>query len=555
MKRIILVVSLIVFANQLSITQVLYEPLDKEVYPFLQRLNHRGVIEFDDLFRPLSKKYIVSKLTEVKSKLELLTNLEKDELEFFLKDYLLEIESMEETPSVKKNMTYFGYDKFDRYRFFSYTDNLFKFAANPILGFDLSFKDNIRSTHSWMGFTLQSYLKNNLGFHLTFKTHNERGSKLDIKKDFTPETGIIPSISDLGRDISYTEVLSSLSFDWDWGSAFIGKDYLEYGYAKYGNLVLSDKAPSFPFIRFEIKPVDWFKFSYFHAWLSSLIIDSVSLANYNRNIYKDKYFAWHSLTLTPFRGLDFSIGESVVYANKLEPLYLMPIMFYYAADEFISNREGKPGDANQQIFLTLSSKDHIWNTHLYATLFVDEMTIGGINGSLFINTTYGGDVKSRERTQLGYTLGFSVTDLPMDNLTIGVEYTRINPFVYGHHDTAQTYRNSGYLMGHWMGHNADLIHFDVNYRFLRGLQANLWGTFIRKGSSDYFMQYRRPQPDFLFGLRKNYSYYGFNIKYEWLHDLHFEARFKNTVSSIEQSDGSFKDKKINEFGITMFYGF
>ncbi|MBK9282732.1 MAG: hypothetical protein IPM51_00220, partial [Sphingobacteriaceae bacterium] len=141
-----------------------------------------------------------------------------------------------------------------------------------------------------------------------------------------------------GRDIAYTDVRSSISADWGWGNVVIAKDFIEYGYAKFGNLVLSNKAPSFPFIRLDIKPVDWFSFKYFHAWLSSNIIDSVNLAAYNRNIYRDKYLAWHSLTITPLRGLDISIGESVVYSDELEILYLMPIMFYYLADEFISDR-------------------------------------------------------------------------------------------------------------------------------------------------------------------------------------------------------------------------
>ena len=388
-----------------------------------------------------------------------------------------------------------------------------------------------------------------------FKINNEKGDFLDIKKDFTPETGILPEVTDRGRDLAYTEVRSAISADWGWGNAVITKDFIEYGYAKFGNLVLSNKAPSFPYIRIELKPVDWFSFDYFHAWLSSTVIDSVNLTAYNRNIFRDKYLAWHSLSITPLKGLDISIGESVVYADKLELMYLMPIMIYYLADEYISNRQGKPGDANQQIFLTISSKNHLDNTHLYGTVFIDELTIGGLNGSFFINNEYGGATERRQRTQLGFTIGLSVNDLPINNLTLTTEYTRINPFVYGHHDSTQTYRNSDYVMGHWMGHNSDLIYLDLNYRFLRGLETKLWGAYIRKGSSDYSMQYKRPQPDFLFGLRNNYKYIGFNLKYELMHELNFETMFKLTRISTEQNDGSFVDDQIKEFSLSIYYGF
>ena len=233
----------------------------------------------------------------------------------------------------------------------------------------------------------------------------------------------------------------------------------------------------------------------------------------------------------------------------------MPIMIYYLADEYISNRVNKPGDANHQIFLTLSSKNHLKNAHLYGTLFIDELTIAGINGSLFIIPNNVDFSNERKRTQLGYTLGLSITDFPFENLTLTSEYTRINPFVYGHHDPAQTYTNSSYLMGHWMGHNSDLFYLDLKYRFMRGLEANLWGAYIRKGSSNYSNQYTDNfQPDFLFGLRNNYKYFGLNLKYELIHELNFETRFKLTKISSEQNDGSFFDDQLKEFSISVYYG-
>ena len=535
--------------------QIVYEPLNKDVYAYLERLSNKGIIELSSLVKPLSKKYISEKLIEVKSKIEMLTNLEKDELEFFEKDYFFEIHGFVEENNDKKYLSYFESDEAGRFRFFSYGDKTFKFIAFPILGINSTFQDRNRNVHSWMGISAYSYLLNNIGIGLSFETHNERGNKLDIERDFTPESGIIPEVHDYGKDIAYTELTSSISADWNWGDFIIAKDYIEYGYEKFGKLVLSNKTPSFPYIRLDLNPVDWFKFTFFHAWLSSLVIDSVKLNAYNRDIYRNKYFAWHSLTLTPLKGLDLTIGESVVYADRIELIYLMPFMLYYLADEYISDRHDKPGDANQQIFLTLSSKDHLPNTHVYGTIFIDELTIGGINGSLFINTTYGGATLRRQRTQLGFTVGLSVTDLPIDNLTFAAEYTRINPFVYGHHDSTQTYRNSSYLMGHWMGHNSDLIYLDLNYRFIRGLEANLWGAYIRKGSSDYSDQYTSNfQPHFLFGLRTNYNYYGLNLRYELLHELNFETRFKLTNISTEQTNGSFIDSQANEFSFSIYYG-
>ena len=488
MKIKILIFCGLIFISS-SLAQIVYEPLNNSVYPFLERLSTRGIFHYDDIIKPLSRKYISEKLLEAKNKKELLTELEIEELEYYLRDYFLEIQAFQDENKNTKQLKYFEEDEARRYRIFSYSDDLFKINANPIIGLNILYPEKDRIIHSWLGLSTYGYLNDNIGFSLYMRSDNEIGDYLDQKKEFTPETGIFPDVSDNGKNISYAEIRSIISADWDWGKIVVAKDFIEYGYAKMGNLVLSSKAPSYPYISLKIKPVDWFSFTYFHGWLSSTVIDSLKLEAYHRDIYREKFIAWHSLTLTPLMGLDISLGESVVYSDKLELVYLMPVMVYYFADVFVSNRQNKPGDANQQIFLTVSSKNHLKNTHLYGTLFVDELTIGGINGTLFIDPNSIDKDNSRKRTQLGFTLGWQVTDLPLDNLTFTGEYTKINPFVYGHHDPGQVYTSSGYLMGHWMGHNSDLIYMDLNYRILRGLQVNIWGAYLRKGSTDYSGQY------------------------------------------------------------------
>ena len=535
--------------------QIVFEPLNKDVYSFLERLSLKGVIEFSDVVKPLSKKYIYEKILEAKSKVNTLNNLEKQELEFFEKDYFLEQKIFDEENKEGENLSYFGKDAAGRFRTFSYSNKTFKVNADPLIGYQMTFPEKDRNIHSWMGISVYGYFNDNIGASLDFRSHNEHGTNIDRSKNFTPETGIIPSGSN--NNIDYSEVESMVSIDWDWGNAVVAKDFIEYGYAKSGKLVLSSKAPSFPYIRLQLNPVDWFNFYYFHAFLSSNVIDSAKLAEYKRDIFINKYFAWHSLIVTPLKGLDISLGESVVYSSKLELVYLMPFMFFYYADDFLSDRRNKPGDANQQVFLSVSSKNHLKNTHIYGTLFIDELTLRGISGTLFVDgETISNAFSDREdRTQLGYTIGLSTVDMPLDNLTLTAEYTRTNPFLYGHHDPAQTYTNSSYLMGHWMGHNSDLIYVEINYRFLRGLHATAWGEYIRKGSSDYSEQYNpEHQPAFLFGLKNYYKYFGLNLKYELIHDLNFEARFRTNMISHEQEDGSFDDNRINEFSFLIYYG-
>ena len=86
---------ILLFINSIS-AQIVYEPMEKDVYSFLERLSQKGIIEVDNLVKPLSKKYIADKLIETKNKIDFLTDLEKDELKFFEKDYFFEIQGFDE---------------------------------------------------------------------------------------------------------------------------------------------------------------------------------------------------------------------------------------------------------------------------------------------------------------------------------------------------------------------------------------------------------------------------------------------------------------------------
>ena len=536
----------IVLLTPLIHSQVVYEPLWHDVYNYLDRLSQKGIIEFDDMFKPVPRKYIYEKLMEAKGKSSQLTNLEREELDYFEKDYSLESSKGAE----KDSSGFFKSDSADRLRMFFYNGNILKLNVSPIIEYGISWPGKDRNTLIKNGLNLYGYLPAKIGFGLNFRFNNEKGNSVDPYKAFTPETGIIAHQNKYSFD--YEDVESMASIDWGWGSAVVAKEFIEYGYAKSGKLVLSNKAPSFPFILLKLKPASWLDFTYFHGWLSSDVIDSVQLAQNKRDIFISKYFAWHALTITPLKGLDISIGESVVYSDKIEPAFLMPIMFFFIADDYISNNHDKPGDANSQFFLSVSSRNHLKNTHLYGTLFIDELTLRGIGGSIIPDNTH--VLFSSSRLQLGFTLGGSVTDLPAENLTTTLEYTKIYPYVYGHHTPAQTYTNASYVMGHWIGQNADLFYMDFNYRFLRGLQAKLYGEYIRKGSNDYSGQYNYAPPPFLFGLKNYYTYLGLNVKYETMHELNIEMGFRLNLTSNQQDDGSFIDNQVNQFSFAVYYG-
>lgn len=548
LKKIFLFLAL----SSIAAAQVVYEPLHRDVYNYLSRLSQKSIIQFDDQVRPVSRKYIAEKLIEASDKSNELTSLEREELEFYNKDFKRELDFINNVEIDSAQITLVDYDKGDRLRLFGYRNNFFSLNLSPILGFKIGSRDNEKLTHFWNGIYTYGYIDKYIGFSFDFRDNTESGSTIDKTKEFTPVTGVEAKSSltsplySLDK-MEYSESKAVIATDWSWGSFAVGKDFLEWGYSESGLIVLSQKPPSYGFIRLDIKPVDWLKFNYVHGWLSSGVIDSNSIF-YNTSggisfSFVDKFIATHSLIITPTTGLDLTIGESIIYDEELEFVYLMPIMFFRLADHQLSRQLNAAG-GNAQFFLSASSRGHIKNTHLYGTLFIDEISIDG----LFDPET--------QRYQMGFTLGGSITDLPIDNLTAKVEYTKIYPFVYQHYVQTTDYKSAAYPLGHWMGHNADLIFASLNYRLLRGLQAKVWGQYIRKGEDgNVEQQYNTiPQQPFLFGLRKNYGYLGAEIKYEYTHELFAKFNYQTTHSSIQQEDLSFIDTTLNEFYFSVYYG-
>lgn len=549
--RITFLLTLGVFAITANLfAQVVYEPLYRDVYDFLRRLSVKGVIEYNDEFRPLSRKYLAEKLLEAEENPELLTEVQKADLQFYLKDFYNELLFINREND-EKNIDFFSNDSAERWRVFSYGDENFKFNLSPILGYEIGSRDGSKVTHLWNGLYTYGYITDAVGVSFDFRDNTETGTTIDKTKSFTPVTGVnarsssnIVGYSD--NKIEYSEAKGVIATDWSWGSFAVGKEFMEWGYAENGLIVLSKKAPSFPFVRLDINPVDWLGFNYFHGWLSSDVVDSSSFYYINTGSqsfsFRKKFIASHTLFIRPTKGLKLSIGESIIYSDELEFIYLIPIMFFRLADHYLSRQNNRAG-SNSQIFLSVSSRNHIANTHLYGTLFIDELTING----LF-------DPKE-ERNQVGFTLGASVVDLPLDNLTLTVEYSKLYPFVYDHANQTQTYKNLSYVMGHWMGNNADQVYGSIRYRFMRGLETSVWARYIRKGEAgDIKDQTKQPQPPFLFGLRTNYTYLGAMIKYEFIQELFVRIRYQYTKTSEQLEDKSFIDKSLNEFGFAVYYG-
>ena len=502
--------------------QVVWETPASPVYPFLQRQAQRGNINLDDLMQPISRKQIYEKLHALADNSANLSLTEKKEVSFYLQEYAEFNEGLPDGSTFLKN------DESGRWRFLSVRKDEFLLRADPVFQSSIAAGEG-KNVFTWAnGLNFWGHTGKNFSFQASFRDITESGDGIDSLRVFTSRPGIVRTISQKRNSLNYTDLRASIAYSWAKGSVSLGKDQQLWGYGDGGRLVLSDKAPAYPFIRLDYRPVKWLKFNYSHAWLHSNMIDSASRYQTGNQVYGGiretyipKFLATHSFTFLPLGGLSFSMGESMVYSERPDIGYLIPVMFFKAYDHYSSRYKINTG-GNGQFFLQASSRGQIRNTHLFASLFIDELRTSAIFNS------------DRSRNQVGFQLGGSVTDLFIPYLTAGIEYSRINPFVYQNLAPVQNYTSHDYVLGDWIGQNADRTTAYLKYTPVPRVNVRLQLDYVRKGAEgsvqdQYFAQ---PQPKFLAGGFESQKQLLLELKYELKHKLYIQSAYYKQAGLI-----------------------
>ena len=525
--------------------QVVWEDHTKEVYHYLSRMAQKGFIDFDDNIRPISRKYIGNCLDTLLQKTTLLSITEKKELSFYCQEYGNEISS--NVDNLKDEVRFFKLDPYNRWRAFHGAEKNNLVQVDPVLTASTISGSGKNFTSTSSGVSFRGYIGKNWGFHFFFNDVTESGVGFDSTRFYTSGTGIIRKDTTVHSSQNFTQYRGSISYSWKKGSVSFGQDYLLWGYGQNGRIVLSDKTPTSPFIRLDYQFFPWLKFNYVHAWLNSKIIDSAqtySTGNIvyggQRVFYIPKYMATHSLQISASKWLSIALGESIIYSDHLEVGYLFPLMFFKVYDNIVNNSNISAG-SNGQLFFQLSSRNLLPKTHLYSTVFIDEIRLSAIFD------------KNKSRNQLGFNVGGSITDVIIPYLTLGIEYTRVNPFVYSNLIPAQNYTSYNYSLGDWMGNNFDRIIYSLNYTPFPRFKCQIRYQLSRKGDTgtlndQYFQQ---PQPEFLFNLQKKQQEFYTHLSYEWINNLTINA-FYSSLS--DENRVTSKKTTNNTFSIGFAYG-
>jgi len=526
-KAVIAILLLCSIGMMRAQAQTVWENTETPVMGYLQRMAQKGKINLQDIIQPITRKQIENALIELEKdslltnlanhKFVVLTAIEKKELAFYLQEYRTI------NGSDTANLKAVQKDANKRFRGLYLHQKDFILNVDPMgsLVRISSLGNSFTQMSNGLSFWGQS---KQFAFQFYYRDYTENGSGMNLFRTASPEKSIIQLYNSTANSQNYSEIRGNISYSFNKGSISLGKDHLNWGYGENGKIVLDNKVSSYPLIRLDYQPTKWMQFNYTHAWLNSNIVDSNALytagvgagSGEQRIQYIPKYMATHSLVFTPTKGLNIAIGESVVYSDKTDIGFFIPVNFFKVYDNNRSNYNISAG-SNGQFFIQASSRNQIKNTHLYGSMFIDEIRI-----STILN-------RAKSRNQLGYTVGGSVTDILLPYLTLGTEYTRVNPFVYANLIAAQNYTQYDRVMGDWMGNNFDRFMVFAKYNPIPKL--NLYARFqsIRKGGlGSIGEQYlAEPQPPFLFDLQSKRKDWFLQFKYEWMNHFYLLGSFES----------------------------
>ncbi len=467
--RLSITIILILFCN-IANSQVIPEHVsNKGIYQFLDELASQKVIELNSLIKPYSRNFIANHLNDAESKKEKLNERQQKELEQYLVEYNLELNTASESYKLnllKKNpKTELSFMPFG----FFYHDELFRASIKPVYGTTFYTDSDTLSYHRWGGVSFNGYVGDNFGFYVSLSDHSF--NRNIIKTTYlTQEQGAILKGEDY---LDYSEIRGGITWSWKWGSLGLIKDQLVWGEGYHGANILSGRTPSVAMIKFDMKPAKWFEFNYIHARLASDILDSARTYLYSgsgvRKVMRDKYLVANMFTFKPWKFLNLSVGNSLVYSDQgIQIQYLIPFMFYKSVDDTYNGTDNQAGQ-NAQMFASISSRN-IKYLHLYATAFVDEFSVRRMLDP------------ARQSNFISVKAGIQGSNLFNSNLFFTAEYTRSNPLVYQHFIPTTTFQTNQFCMGHYLKDNAQELFLSLNYKPFSRLNIGLNYTNIKKGT-------------------------------------------------------------------------
>ena len=477
------------------------------LYDFIDELLTDGIVVRQTAVRPYTRKQIADMLVEAQAADTLLNRRQQKDLAFYLNEFALERDTMVDNHVQYTDHSTYNLSLADPQFSYRKADSMFKMRLRPILGADVMANKKGVLLQRWWGAELQMDIANHLSIWGSLRDNSWSGDWLN--KEYYPDdnarmrgarihygaSGVQPALTPLagvqykeanyGGDFSDSKGGISL-YSW-WGSIGIQRENIRWGDAYHSSNILSGRAPAVPMVSLQLTPCEWFQFDYFHAWLVSNVIDTsyyylehstkpgTPITNYRP---MNKFMAANMFTFTPVKQLSFSLGNSIVYAERnVQAAYFIPIAFYKSLDHLLTKGIASQNQ-NSQAFASLSVRP-VGHLQIYGSFYLDEFALKRLKPS------------NKENNPISYLVGFHWGGWPVKGLSLKGEFMRSYIACYTHSIDALTWASNSYNLGHYMGDNAQSIYAELAYRPARGLLVKMSYTNDTKYNSYAYLRIYR----------------------------------------------------------------
>jgi hypothetical protein len=455
--------------------QTVYEHISSTgIYTYLDEMATEKHITLNTAVKPYPRTLIAQKLKELTLKQDQLNKRQKAELQFYLREFYIELQSDTITnlntqplkPYRQKN----GHTLSILPPIYAFNSKDFSLSFRPYGGGQGYTNSKTNLYNSYWGGSFFVYGFKNIGIYANYRDAYQAKEVLALPTYLTQSLGANYKINEGKRPGGdYSEMRGGITATLKWFSLELIKDHIQWGNNYNGSNIYSGRTPSFAMIKMRAKPTKWFELNYFHGWLVSEEIDSARSYNpgtgFYRTVFRNKFIASNFITIGPIKGAALSFGNSIIYSDiNVHPAYFIPFLYYKPIDHTINH---DIDNQNSQIFFDLSIRS-VKHLHLYASLFIDEFSITRIS--------------DKDRYNFySYKAGFKVNNWPLKNITYAFEYTKSSALTYKHRVPSLTFETNKFNLGHYLGDNSQEFFATLGYKPIRTLAINCSYTFAQKG--------------------------------------------------------------------------
>lgn len=520
--------------------QVETVPAGHPVYAFLKRMEVKGHLShYFDAVLPLSRANVAALLTEAGTHQDALTGAEQGILNDLRSEFRLELGegiaglSSGIDPGLEGvtggiPALFHGSEHY----LYVYRDSTVTLFVNGLLALDTrrgsgDAPGKLQSTFFQFGGRVRGTMLGHLGYYLQGTNAQFWGSRELLGRDPVISQSYTLRVSDAQN---FDAVDGYVRYEARPVSVQVGRERLLWGTGYDQQMVLSANPRVFDFVRADVEYRS-LKYTFLHAWLlgrRSLLtfaLPSDTSAQFSEPVVADKYFAAHRLEFSFGSVMDIGAQEMVVYSNRAPDLaYLNPLTVIESAQRSREERD------NVMWAFDIQTR-FLPGAQLSATILFDDLHLGQFFDDFWYN-------------RYGYQAGVMLTDpAGLADLTLSVEYTKIEPFTFAHNRSRENdFGSLGALLGPRIGPNADAWFIGMEYvpqwnlrfaaRVLMSRKGenvvDAAGTLIRNVGSDILQPHRDTDPErrtFLDGILVKSTTVDLRVAWEPVNQLWIEAAY------------------------------